>query len=77
MLYLLLYAIFVLLLAGLALLVIFNFLRFRFKGDRSMQIVILFTIAFVLLVLAALILIDPSSFGSNPPKSNTSSFSTF
>ena len=77
MLYLLLYAVSVLLLAGLAVLVIFNFLRFRFKGDRSGQIVILFSIAFVLLVVATLLLIDPASLGPNPPVSNANSFSTF
>lgn len=59
---LLIYAILVLIIIVMSLLAISNFWRYRFQGDRTSLVIILFIVAFILTMGATLILLDPTAF---------------
>ena len=51
------YAILVALLALLGLIIIFNFVRYQFKGDKTLLFLVLFSTSFVLDIVLTLVLV--------------------
>lgn len=58
---LLLYALGVLLLIILGLVVIFNFLRYRFKGDKTILFLFLYCVLFVVNIVITLVMLNSSA----------------
>jgi hypothetical protein len=60
----LVYFLAVLLLAGLGFIAIINFWRYRLPGDRTGLVVALFIVAFFLIIVSTLILLNPAGIPS-------------
>jgi hypothetical protein len=73
----LIYLILVFILAALSLLVISNFWRYRFHGDRTGLVISLFITAFLLIAASGFLLVDPSALSStSAPITDTTDFSS-
>lgn len=62
---LLIYFALVLLLVGFNVLVVINFWRYRFEGDKTALFISLFVVSFILTMGATLFFIDPSGLSAD------------
>lgn len=58
---LLIYALFILILVGVAAIVSLNFLRYRFKGDLTYLFLGIFVLLFVLTIILTFLFVDPAA----------------
>jgi hypothetical protein len=68
---LLIYLVLVIMLALLSVVVVINFWRYHFEGDRTAQFITLYCVAFAAVVLTTLVLVNYRSLAGGGPDRST------